>query len=98
LRRDALLAIDFRWRETFAYACEVFSRTLPLSPTRQERLRLVEEYAATALPSNQQVETGELIDILREAVAPRNGWARIRARSAPERLARRAGRLPLSTM
>jgi hypothetical protein len=84
-RREWLLAIDFRRRETFAYACEAYSRILTLGATRPERLRLVEEYSVTALPSDARVETGELVDILREAVGARNGWARILARCAPSR-------------
>jgi hypothetical protein len=83
--REWLLAIDFRRRETFAYACEAYSRILALGATRRDRARLLEEYAATALPSAEQVEAAELVDILREAVGARNGWARIRARCAPDR-------------
>jgi hypothetical protein len=48
---------------------------LTLGGTRQVRLRLVEEYTTTTLPSDAQVETGELVEILREAVTARNGWA-----------------------
>jgi hypothetical protein len=92
-KKEWLLAIDSRQRETFAYVCEAYSRILTLGATRQERLRLVEEYAATALPSDARVETGELVEILREAVAARNGWAIIRARCAPDRPRRRAGRV-----
>ncbi len=91
--REWLLEIDFRRRETFAYACEVYSRILTLGATRQERIRLVEEYAATALPSDERVKTGERVDILREAVGARNGWAHIRTHCAPDRPLRRAAHL-----
>lgn len=92
-RKEWLLAIDFHLRETFAYACEAYSRILTLGAMRRERVRLVEEYAETALPSDERVETGELVDILRKAVGLRNGWAMIRARCAPERQPRRTARI-----
>jgi hypothetical protein len=87
--REWLLEIDFRRRETFAYACEAYSRILTLGATHPERARLVEEYATTALPSDKRVETGELVDILRKAVGLRNGWVGIRASCAPDRGMRR---------
>ncbi len=83
--REWLLAIGFRRRETFAYACEAYSRILTLGATRRDRARLHEEYAASALPSDEQAEGAEIVDILREAVGARNGWARIRTRCAPDR-------------
>lgn len=92
-RREWLLEIDFRRRETFAYACEAYSRILTLGATRRDRGRLVEAYAATGLPSDERVETGELVDILRKAVGVRNGWTIIHARCAPDRPLRRAARL-----
>lgn len=82
--REWLLEIGFRRRETFAYACEAYSRILTLGATRRDRALLLEEYAATALPSDEQVEGAELIDTLHEAVGARNGWAHIRARCAPD--------------
>jgi hypothetical protein len=80
--REWLLDIGFRHRETFAYACEVYSRIRTLEATRRERVRLLQEYAATALPSEENVDGAELLDILRDALEARNGWARIRARCA----------------
>jgi hypothetical protein len=90
--REWLLSIGFRRRETFAYACEAYSRILTLGTTRRDRARLVEEYAVTALPTDEQVEGAELVDILREAVGTRNGWGRIRARCAPDRPPRSSAR------
>lgn len=91
--REWLLEIDFSRRETFAYACEAFSRILALGATRRERIRLVEKFAASALPPDDRAKTGELVDILRKAVSAQNGWATIHARCAPDRLARRAARV-----
>ena len=45
-RREWLLEIDFRERETFAYACEAFSRIHARARTPAERRRLAAEYAA----------------------------------------------------
>jgi len=89
--REWLLDIGFRHRETFAYACEGYNRIRTLGTTRRERTRLLDKYAATALPSDEHVDGAELTDILREAIGARNGWARIRARCGPDRPCRTAG-------
>jgi hypothetical protein len=76
-RREWLLDIDFGKRETFAYACEVYSRILELGRNtlaRRELLSRVEK--APSLPDDQ-VDVGEYINILRAAVGARNGWKQI---------------------
>lgn len=40
-RREFLLEIDFHQRETFAYACEAYSRILELGHSKKERLELL---------------------------------------------------------
>lgn len=85
-RREWLLEIAFVKRETFAYACEAYSRILELSSSRTERARLLAEHEDGALPGDERVDAAEYIDILREAVSARNGWKRILARCAPPRL------------
>lgn len=87
--REWLLEIEFRKRETFAYSCEAFSRILTLGKTRAEREKLVAEYAAGSAPSDERVDGAEVVDIVRDAVANRNGWKRILARCAPVRSPRR---------
>ena len=87
--REWLLEIEFRKRETFAYSCEAFSRILVLGKTRAEREKLVEEYAAGSAPSDERVDGAEVVDIVRDAVATRNGWKRILARCAPVRIPRK---------
>jgi hypothetical protein len=87
--REWLLEIEFRKRETFAYSCEAFSRILTLGKTRAEREKLVEEYAAGSAPSDERVDGAEVVDIVRGAVATRNGWKRILARCAPVRTPRK---------
>ena len=80
-RREWLLDIDFSKRETFAYACEALSRLLALGRNRSERARLLDEHEAS-LPGDERVDLDEYLDILREAIATRNGWKRILARCA----------------
>lgn len=82
-RREWLLDIDFRKRETFAYACEAYSRILEAGRSPQARLALAEEYSARAAPSDERVSVAEVVELVREAAAARNGWKRILARCAP---------------
>jgi hypothetical protein len=88
-RREWLLEIAFAKRETFAYACEVYSRILELGKSPAERRALLSELEREPVPGTQRVDPDEYVDILREAVAARNGWKRILARCAPGRTARR---------
>ena len=81
--REWLLEIEFRQRETFAYSCEAYSRILALGRTRADRDKLLDEYAVGSAPSDERVDGTEVVDILRDAVAGRNGWKRILARCAP---------------
>ncbi|MGH7819288.1 MAG: hypothetical protein ACREQ9_05910 [Candidatus Binatia bacterium] len=83
--REWLLELDFRKRETFAYACEAYSRILELASSRGERVRLLEELAAGSLPDDERVDAAEYLDILRDALTSRNGWKRILARCGAER-------------
>lgn len=78
--REWLLEIDYRQRETFAYACEAYSRLLELGPDVKHRQDLLAELAAAPLPSDERVVGAEYLDILAEAVTARNGWKRILAR------------------
>ena len=88
-RREWLLEIDYTKRETFAYACEAYSRILELGETRSARSRLLSEHAEEPMPPDDRVEGAEDVDILREAVAARNGWKRILERCAPPKQIRR---------
>ena len=82
-RREWLLDIAFGKRETFAYACETDSRIVELGSTPAARRKLLAEAEAGPLPADAAVDGDEYLDILREAVAARNGWKRILARCAP---------------
>ena len=82
-RQEFLLPIAFAKRETFAFACEAYSRILEQAKSRAERLRLHATYAAAYIPDCDGVDRYELADILAEALAARNGWKRILRRCSP---------------
>jgi hypothetical protein len=88
-RCERLLEIEFSKRETFAYACEAYSRILELARRSAERAALVDELAAGAMPDDERVDVAEYIDILREAACARNGWKSILAHCAPRRIRER---------
>ncbi len=83
-RHEWLLDIDYAKRETFAYACEAYSRILELGGTRAIRSQLLSELAEGPMPSDDKVQAPEYVDILKEAVAARNGWKRILNRCASQ--------------
>ena len=76
-RREWLLDIAFRKRETFAYACEAYSRILALGARPAERQELVIQLEQGPMPADERVDPAEYIEVLRQAVAARNGWKRI---------------------
>ncbi|WP_426747459.1 hypothetical protein VZQ01_08285 [Myxococcus faecalis] len=82
-RREWLLDIDYRKRETFAYACEAYSRILETGGSRQARMALADDYVASAAPCDERVSVSEVLEFVREAAAARNGWKHILARCAP---------------
>jgi hypothetical protein len=81
--REWLLEIDYAKRETFAYACEAYSRLLTLGSGRSARTILLAELAKAPSLAEDRVNVDEYLDILREAIAARNGWKRILRRCAP---------------
>jgi hypothetical protein len=83
--RQWLLAIDFGKRETFAYACETYSRLLSLGATAAARRRLLEEAEDECVPNDDRVDLDAFIGVLRVAVKARNGWKRILEGCAPPR-------------
>ena len=82
--QETLLSIDPRQTETFAYACEVYSTVLRdgLTPIEQRALPSILT-VVTPLGGDRGVDGSELVDIVREACAARNGWKRILARCGP---------------
>jgi hypothetical protein len=83
--REWLLEIDFCKRETFAYACEAYSRILELGSCRAQFKPLLGEYAATSLTSDERVDDAEIKDILADAITARNCWMRILEHCSPMR-------------
>jgi hypothetical protein len=81
--REWLLEINFGKRETFAYACEAYSRILELGSCRAQFKPLLEGYAATSLTSDERVDDREIINILADAITARNGWKRILGHCSP---------------
>lgn len=98
-RREWLLDIEFRKRETFAYACEAYARILERAPRLRDRHALAVEYARDRrAPADERVDREELIDIVRDAASARNGWKRVLARCAPPPRPTRAEWLASITM
>jgi hypothetical protein len=77
------LDIAFRQRETFAYACEAYSRILAMTQGREARQAALERHTASGLPPDERVDHGQYLAILSEAVRARNGWQCIRKRCVP---------------
>jgi hypothetical protein len=76
-RRQWLLPIAFEKRETFAFACERYSRILELGKRPADRRRLRDDLnPRPPLPTNLG-DPEEFHEILAEAVSRRNGWKAI---------------------
>jgi hypothetical protein len=75
--REWLLPIRYQKRETFAYACEAYSRILLLSGSAAEQKQRYAELVKSFSPPDERVNVSEYHDLIRNAVASRNGWRRI---------------------
>jgi hypothetical protein len=82
--REWLLDIDYRKRETFAYACEAYSRILERSYTPAGRRALAQEFHGFDVDDGR-VNSAEVADLVREACGRRNGWKVILGHCAPTR-------------
>lgn len=84
-RREWLLNIDFRKRETFAYACEGYSRILERGRTVSERRALAQKFDGFCV-EDDRADPREVAAVVREACRRRNGWKVILGHCvAPER-------------
>jgi hypothetical protein len=81
--KEWLLDIEYRKRETFAYACEAYSRLLERAKIPTERRAVAEEYGKTVRISEERVDAAEVASIVHAAAAARNGWKVILSRCAP---------------
>lgn len=84
-RKEWLLDIEYRKRETFAYSCEAYARVIERGRNPVERRALAEQYARTARISDERVDAAEVAGIIRAAAEARNGWKLILTRCAPNR-------------
>lgn len=75
--REFLLNIEFCQRETFAYACEVYSRILELTESRSARLKLVAEIEQEFHPPDDRVDIAKFRTAVAAAAEARNGWKKI---------------------
>ena len=82
-RGEWLLDIDYRKRETFAYACEAYACIVGRARDLAGRAALAREYGRDGLISEVRVDPAEVADILHEAGPRRNGWKVMVARCAP---------------
>lgn len=83
--KEWLLKIEFRKRETFAYACEAYARVLERAKSPSQRRALAAEYGSAVRISDERADPTEVAAIVAEAAAARNGWKVILARCAPVR-------------
>lgn len=74
---DWLLPIDFRKRETFAYACEAYSHICELSKDFSARRSMLEELKLQPPPPDARVDADEYTELLTIAVNRHNGWKAI---------------------
>ena len=73
-RKEWLLPIVFQKRETFAYACEAYSRILDLGMRPQDRQMHFDQLKQSFCPPDERVDADEYYDILANAITKRNGW------------------------
>ena len=86
-RREWLLDLAFRKRETFAYACEVYARIVERSRRLQDRVELADEFGLGFRAHDDRVDDSEVVEIVREASGRRNGWKVILKRCSPQKAA-----------
>jgi hypothetical protein len=84
-RKEWLLDIEYRKRETFAYSCEAYACVLERGKNLAERRALAEEYSRAVRISEERVNAAEVVNIVKAAATARNGWKVILARCAAQR-------------
>ena len=86
--KEFLLNIDFCQRETFAYACEVYSRIIELSENRRDRVTLLQHVRDNFVPPDDKVDLPKFHAALAAACRAQNGWNKILQTCAPEKRTR----------
>ncbi len=74
---DWLLPIEFSMRETFAYACEAYSRICELAHGLPARRAFLEKVKRLLPPTDERVNADEYFELLTQAVNRGNGWKAI---------------------
>ncbi|MFH1463673.1 MAG: hypothetical protein ABIO70_04730 [Pseudomonadota bacterium] len=82
-RREWMLEIKYQKRETFAYACEAFSRIVERGLRPAARASMARAFGKRFRCGDTCVDNAEVADIVLEAAGRRNGWKVILARCAP---------------
>jgi len=96
-RREWLLPIEYRMRETFAYSCEAYARVLERATTPTQRRQLAAKFASKTRITDERVDPMVVGDIVTNAAAARNGWKVILARCGAPVRQRQANALGGST-
>lgn len=89
-RREWLLDIEFRKRETFAYACEAYACTLRRARKPTERVAVASEVPDEFGTGDARIDPGQIAEIVRSAAKHRNGWKVILEACAPPKRSRGA--------
>jgi hypothetical protein len=84
-RKEWLLDIEYRKRETFAYSCEAYACVIEHATKPVDRRALAERYGRAARISDERVDAAEVAAIVKGAAEARNGWKLILERCAPNR-------------
>ena len=93
-RREWLLDVAFHKREIFAYACEAYARILERAKTLSARTVLAGELNDDFGTGDERVGRGEVGEVVRQAVARRNGWRVILGTCASTPTSRRGAASP----
>jgi hypothetical protein len=81
--KEWLLDIEYRRRETFAYACEAYACIVARAKIPAARRELAADYGSERRISDERVDPSAVASIVAEAASARNGWKVILARCAP---------------
>lgn len=88
--KEWLLFLEFRKRETFAYACEGFAAIVERVSSKAERLAMADKFAKQFERYGYgDFEPTELASIVQEACEDRSGWKVILTRCAREKRSRK---------
>ncbi len=90
-RKEWLLELEFRKRETFAYSCEAYGWIVEHAGSKADRLAMARQFAVNGFGEcDETMDPKEVADIVQAACEARNGWKVVSGRCSPaKRNARR---------